>query len=283
MTPPLHPLRLTRLSGAGNTFFVVNALGENSKLLPKASRAAFVRRVCQDAVGLQTDGMVFLDPALSLPQLDFTWDFYNSDGSSAEMCGNAARCAAYYYYQFCKTKPTIQFSTIAGAVRAQVIVAQAGAEQEPWVEVLMPAVAKPEGLLSVKRGHEPVRGFFINTGVPHFVLESEPDFALAQELRHAAEFGKAGSNITFVEVGSDASEAITYERGVENFTLACGTGAVAAAEYVRSLTPEKEEVWIAMPGGALQVRWEQEGQLLRPVLSGPVELQFEMQVYEEYL
>jgi diaminopimelate epimerase len=124
--------------------------------------------------------------------------------------------------------------------------------------------------------------FSINTGVPHLVVEGEPDFALAQKLRRAPELGPAGSNVTFVDRDHEEAEqlqAITFERGVENFTLACGTGAVAAAEFQRASHPAQTEVWIEMPGGALRVRWEDS----RPLLSGPVELQFEAHFFEEFL
>ena len=146
------------------------------------------------------------------------------------------------------------------------------------VRVLMPQMIGNFGIQEVMVHKKKLKGFFVNTGVPHFVLQKTPDEELARELRQSTAFGSAGANITFAEFDSgDFIQAVTFERGVENFTLACGTGAVAAAKYHHFLYPSVTTQAVEMPGGILQVEWTHE----RPQLTGPAEFHFDLQLYED--
>ena len=272
--------KLSRMTGAGNTFFVIH------NKAARATRAQFTRHICNDFVGFTTDGVLFLD---SDSVADAKWDFYNSDGSTAEMCGNAARCAGLYFHTRVQAKEKIAFATLAGEIECQVLDAAKGI-----VRVKMPKMTGKYGPQEVQLGAKKVRGFFVDTGVPHFVIQHEPDEHLARALRKVTDFGPRGANITFVEFDEHHFlQAVTFERGVENFTLACGTGAVAAARFHHHCYPsvnqqtgaaatrasattslEAPVLAVEMPGGLLQVEWK-DGTAF---LTGPAEFDFDIQL-----
>jgi diaminopimelate epimerase len=129
---------------------------------------------------------------------------------------------------------------------------------------------------------EEATGFFVNTGVPHFVVKKAPDKALAQKLRFHPEFADAGANVTFMEALSKTeAKAVTFERGVEDFTQACGTGAVAAA-CLMAFENKVEDIYkIQMPGGLLEV--EKVKLHDQPLLTGPVKIEFKMELMGESL
>jgi diaminopimelate epimerase len=123
-------------------------------------------------------------------------------------------------------------------------------------------------------------GYFVNTGVPHFVLPQAPDRELAVQLRKVTDFGPPGANITFVEdLRDDFLRAVTFERGVEDWTRACGTGAVAAAMYLQSINGQQDSIQVQMPGGLLKIQGARSGQ--RPLLIGPAQIEFEMENWEK--
>lgn len=261
---------ISRMSGAGNTFFFWNLLERN---IPVESRAGIARFLCDSFTGFYTDGMVFLenDPT---GQSDFKWDFYNADGSHAEMCGNAARCAALYFLDRMGGTAKSSFMTAAGKIEAEV-------HEGPQVEVLMPLLPQDGKTIEIQINGRKEEFYFVNTGVPHLVVEGGPEEELAKFLRRAPELGEAGANVTFFsETNPGEAEAITFERGVENFTLACGTGAVAAAAFSMAKNPLLKKHSIEMPGGQLQVEWKTPRQA---VLSGPAQFEFDLSFSEGIL
>lgn len=254
-------LFLQRMSGAQNTFFIANAFDSTWRafLLNNDEKEViqFVRKICGGFFGFKTDGVLFIEVR---PGYDFSWRFYNSDGSRADMCGNASRCAAGFFYRFVEAKRQISFLTGAGEIRAQII-------SDNEVEVEM----SPIGESRLMRARD-TDGVWINTGVPHFVIKSEPDSSLAKSLRQVKDFGPEGANITFVyQIQRDSAKAITFERGVEEFTQACGTGAVAASV----VTGKKR---IVMPGGELLIGQAAIGN--RPKLRGPIKFEFVISNWE---
>lgn len=260
--------RFTRASGAGNTFFIANVFdknwSENFSKLSDQDKANFARQVCEGDSKLKTDGLLFVRPE---PGFDFAWDFYNSDGSRAEMCGNAARCATLFFYDRVKKKSPLRFKTIAGEIVGEVLSSGLIRVQMTKVHDIkkMTVLGKP--------------GFFVNSGVPHFVIEEKPDADLARRLRKVNDFGPPGANITFVtKKSSTAVDAVTFERGVEDFTQACGTGAVAATMWLQDSEGEMSTAKVRMPGGELTVENAKAGS--RPLLSGPTQLEFELNLAE---
>lgn len=275
----MRPLRLglvcVKIQGAGNDFLFVDLRTTNLQQITSLSRPELVRRIADREFGVGADGVVFVENGDS--NVKFNWDFYNKDGSTAEMCGNAARCMGRWGQVFAdQTK--FNFNTIAGEVRVQV----AG----DLIEANLPFVKIEMKNLSYAVGDENFTALFVNTGVPHLVVEVadlERAYKMldhVQALRFHREVGPRGSNVTFVERVNDRKfKTVTFERGVEGFTLACGTGVLAAAaEGIQGQTDVTVEV--EAPGGVLQVVFPKTG---GAVLTGPAKIVFEANVSEELL
>jgi diaminopimelate epimerase len=257
------------LDGAENVFLLVDALCYTA--IEKSIRPKLVRRICQTTVGLKLDGVVFLDPSNArfnqTEKLEFVWDFYNSDGSFAEFCGNAARCVATYYRERVLRKSQFTFRTGAGDV-------QASFNERDVPRVRLPGKAE----LICERQFVAGRSesiYFVLAGVPHLILEGEPDLLLAAELRKASSERPSGANVTFVGKDSQNYSAVTYERGVEGLTRACGSGALAAACFLRQERGAGRQVPIQFPGGQLVVDFVEEDGVY---LSGPVRHQFDLKM-----
>lgn len=263
----MKSLRVTRVSGAQNTFFIADSInGDWKSIYPSLSveeKRKIAIHLCQ--LDPKTDGFLFLIPQ---SEFDFAWDFFNSDGSFAEMCGNAARCATILFYKKIDQKKNIRFFTGAGDIGAEVL-------NEETIKVEMSPISQLKKMTVLN-----CEGLWVDTGVPHFVIERSPDASLARQLRKVSDFGAQGSNITFVQnLGSQSLEAVTFERGVEDFTRACGTGAVAAAVYFQDKKGNRETVNVCMPGGVLVVQSNHAGK--RPYLTGNVEIEFDLQLDQE--
>ncbi|MFP5518632.1 MAG: diaminopimelate epimerase [Bdellovibrionia bacterium] len=250
-----------KYSGAGNSF-VIAACSEKNATTGKLSQLA--KKICSRESGLGADGFLVLIPTLNKDE--FTWDFYNSDGSVAEMCGNAARCAALYISNQQKSaNKKIQFNTLAGTVRTEL-----AAESLITVE-MTPLVGGDVEQLTIE-GKE-ISFFRVNTGVPHVVIDLGAEFRpeplknMAAILRAHKHFGNAGTNVTLVQkIRTDEVKAVTYERGVEDFTLACGTGAVAAAAFNKHSSGAMKTT-VEMPGGTLIVEFGSANE--QPRMMGP--------------
>jgi diaminopimelate epimerase len=257
--------QLTRMSGAGNTFIIANGFKDKFE-----NRKELAKKLCGDYIGFKTDGFLIIE---AHRDHDFSWDFYNADGSYAEMCGNAARCAALYYFKKVNKKSNLKFLTTAGVIEAEII-----NENDQIVCIKMPPTEIINSAQTLDFEGKKIRGFFVNTGVPHLVIQSEPDSSLAKALRSAPELGEKGANVTFIEmVEEDFIQAVTYERGVEDFTLACGTGAVAAATFHHHINPDILSQVIEMPGGTLSVTWKNK----TAYLTGQAEFHFDFNTYED--
>lgn len=252
----LFPVTITKMSGAGNTFALIDARNNSSWIEVerslKMSRSDFARIICDRVLGFSADGLLFIQSGSV--GFDFDWDFYNSDGSTAEMCGNAARCAARFCHEsFAAELKTFKFKTGAGLVFATVLA-------DNKIRVRMPESRFINDMINLKISSEKEEAFaLVNTGVPHLVKnivnmsETGALKDLAKEVRSHYELQPAGANVTFfVESSAGKISAVTYERGVEDYTLACGTGAVAAA-LVYARDSHYKQVEVQMPGGQLQV------------------------------
>lgn len=214
-------LSFYKMSGSGNDFIIIDnrfgLIGEGAEL---------ARRLCPRKVSVGADGLILIEPS-HLSGTDFKWRFYNADGSEAEMCGNGGRCAARFAYVHKIAGPQMVFETLAGLIRAEVTDHRVKLEMGP------PRALRTDIKLLTNQGEYVVH--FINTGVPHAVhFVSELDKInvtdLGRSIRFHTEFQPAGTNVNFVQVLDRQDIAIrTYERGVEDETLACGTGSVAAA------------------------------------------------------
>lgn len=260
------------MHGAGNSFLVTeNFRGE----LQGEDLGVLALRLCRDC---GTDGMIVLGPASG--EEDFDMLFFNADGSIGEMCGNGARCVARYAVEhgLSPDKQAISFRAAAGRILARQI-------SRTQYEVRLPDPSVVDLSRPAFDGERELRCAYVelgDPGLPHAVVEVEPSAfddrdALRRRgraLRHGSAFPK-GANVSFVCVtGPSTVRAVTFERGVEDFTLACGTGCGAAALslYLRGRV-SGETITVDMPGGRLSVALRCENGAVHDLfLTGPTEI-----------
>ena len=169
------------------------------------------------------DGLIVLENS---DKAHFRWHFFNADGSEAEMCGNGGRCAARLAHSLGMAPPERTFETAVGTIQAQV--------KDTVVKLTLPPPTDIRLGFVLAIGEKEISVDFVNTGVPHTLiftsdLEEIDVVGLGRQIRQHQAFQPAGTNVDFVQVKNSTVEIRTYERGVEDETLACGTGAVAAA------------------------------------------------------
>ncbi len=244
-------LAFWKMSGSGNDFILVD---NRAGRVPREEMPGLARRLCRRRESVGADGLIFVEPS---ELYDFAWAFFNSDGSEAEMCGNGGRCAARFALLQGIAGPAMTFETKAGPVSAEV-----GGRV---VKIRMP---EPAGLsMDVELPPEPGwrTADFINTGVPHLVvavedLEDHPVVENGRRIRYHELFRPAGTNADFIRVtGGDSLEIRTYERGVEDETLACGTGAIAAALVSAARGLVRSPVRVSTRGGEeLRIHFKEE-------------------------
>lgn len=276
------PIPLVKMSGAGNTFVMVDStktstwLDIEQKLHIK--RIPFVKMICDRTLGVSSDGVLFLENAAS--GADYKWDFYNADGSKADMCGNAARCAALFASKYLNSAVSgaYKFETGAGLVTAQVL-------GDDRVRVLMPLVKDYQETKTLMIEDRPLTFSFVNSGVPHLVMkisnykEASQLREMARKARHHKDLAPEGANVTFyVREKEGLIKAVTFERGVEDYTQACGTGAVAAA-FVEFKKSQVKNIDVHMPGGVLAVQISEGNQ--NPMMTGEAVFVMEFQYFYE--
>lgn len=218
----MDPIRFYKMSGCGNDFIIID---NRSPVIAEKDLPAFIVGVCRRKMSVGADGIILIEDS---DTVDFKWRFFNSDGSLAEMCGNGARCVARFAYLNGITGAEMAFETLAGVVFATV-------SETGLVKIKMtdPLNLKLDTALHLQGGKYLVSS--VNTGVPHAVMivdniDETPVRELGKKIRFHPDFGPAGTNANFVSVRPDKIVAVrTYERGVEDETLACGTGCVASA------------------------------------------------------
>ncbi len=217
----MEPVEFWKMSGSGNDFILIDNRNEQIR---DEEMGRLVERACRRRESVGADGVIFV---VGSDQYDFRWRFFNADGGEVEMCGNGGRCVSRFAFLKGITGPNMTFETLAGPISAEV--------NGRIVKVLMP---EPSGLtmnldLAFQQGWVSVD--FINTGVPHVVvhvedLSNHSVFEQGRGLRYHSHFAPEGTNANFMKVsGPDKLQIRTYERGVEDETLACGTGAIACA------------------------------------------------------
>jgi diaminopimelate epimerase len=266
-------LLVYKLVATGNDFIFVDARKALPSAFASVERAVFARKICDRHFGVGADGLVFVEDKGGL-----SWDFYNSDGSHAEMCGNATRCMGRWANLIVGV-PGVEFMTAAGLVRTK-IEANLIASELPFVKA------------DIKQfsfgGDKKREAFFVNTGVPHAVVDIDSISRAADDrealsaLRFHPITGLRGANVTFLETISKTEfRTVTFERGVEGFTLSCGTGVLAAAAVGLSRAGGAMDAQLETPGGKLTVHY---GLGFKGVtLTGPAELIFSIEMTERIL
>ncbi len=255
-----------KMQASGNDFVVVD---NRRRMVADAKR--FARKVCAPHTGIGADGILLFEKS---SRADFKMRIVNSDGSEAEACGNGFRCISLFAHKIQGYPKNFRFESLSGMIDARI------AGRKIRVGLVQPSELR-QGNIQVmgRRMHY----YFINTGVPHTVifvqgLKDIDVSALGAAIRHHKEFAPRGTNVNFVEIdGARDIHVRTYERGVEQETLACGTGSTASA-IVSSLTGCcKPPVRVHTSGGEiLTIDFERKGKVFRkPTLEGEAHFVYE--------
>src|SRR3989338_8869959 len=252
-------VKFTKMSGCGNDFVVID---HRNGFLHGKNLVKFAKSVCHRKTGVGADWLILIENS---DKHAFKWKFFNSDGSIPEMCGNGARCAARFAFENQISLDRFVFDTAIGPIEAEV--------KGERVKVQM---FEPKDLhldFKIKLRNRDVLVSYVDSGVPHIVLEGEALKDRASLIRHHPDFPR-GANVDFVTyVDRSHLKIITFERGVEDFTLACGTGAVASAIVYAEKDLIETPVHVEMPGGIVDVSWKDHYK--KVYLEGPVDIVFE--------
>lgn len=265
-------VHFTKMNGAGNDFVLIDNRQGGIKLRPED-----IVKICHRQRGVGADGLMLLVPSKK-GKAEWAWDFYNNDGSSAEMCGNGARCFARFIQKHTGARDKTSFETIAGVISATF------QGERVRVNLTEPKDLRLNEQVELSIGKTAVHS--LNTGVPHAVIfVPDADKAMVQnigpEVRYHKHFAPRGTNVNFVQVlGPGEIRVRTYERGVEGETLACGTGVTAAAMIAARLHGFGAPVRVKVQGGdTLEVSFREEnGAFSEVYLSGPADFVFDGEI-----
>lgn len=264
----LRMLRFSKMNGAGNDFVLIdNRVGDLQLAADQ------IVKICDRHRGVGADGVLVLERATN--GADFRMRYYNADGGEAEMCGNGARCFARYASRVAGPKEELSFETPAGVISATL-----------QGELVRLEMSEPRDLrlgITIPLPDRQVAAHFVNSGVPHVVvpvdnLENVDVRALGSAIRRHDLFAPKGANANFLKERGERQIAIrTYERGVEDETLACGTGVVASALIFAALKNVNGPIGVLVRGGnELQVGFDRSGDQFKNVtLTGPADFVFE--------
>ena len=248
-----------KYQGTGNDFIII----DNRQLDFPKNDTKLIARLCDRRFGIGADGLMLLEPH---ELYDFTMVYYNADGSTSTMCGNGGRCLVAFAKKIGLVTSEAHFEASDGYHYAKLTDDIIALQMIDVTEIKMNDTYQ-----------------CVYTGSPHHVemvenLDQYDVKSCGAKIRYSSLYGSAGSNINFVEQENENTFKVrTYERGVEDETLSCGTGvtAVAIAMYEIRKT-SSTNIDLIVPGGKLQVRFSKEGQHYKDVfLIGPAEFVFE--------
>jgi diaminopimelate epimerase len=272
-----------KMSGSGNDFILID---NRKNILKGVNLARLVRTICRHRLSVGGDGVILIERPRSR-RFDFRWRLFNADGGEAEMSGNGGRCAARLAHLIGAAPKKMAFETLAGPVRAEVD--EGGRGRPARVKIEMPAPKDLQLDVKIRVEGETYLGHFVNTGVPHTVLYVEDldgtdAFSLGRAIRYHSLFQPAGTNVNFVKLkNARRADMRTYERGVEEETLACGTGAVAAALISGALSRGTSPMDLRQKSGMpLRVHFRWNGRSFSDVfLEGDALLVYSAELQEE--
>lgn len=271
-------MKFTKMHGAGNDFIIINNIEEK---IPVSELSGLAEKLCHRRMSIGADGFMVVDN----PEYggDFKMRFYNADGSLGEMCGNGARCIARYGYEKGLAGEVQNIETIAGLVIGYRVTEDLYRirlnDVTTMKDVKVDVLGSSYPCVYVELG---------DPGIPHAVMQvkgladTHPSklHELGEAIRNCEDFPK-GANVNFYDiVGEDEVVELTFERGVEDFTLACGTGSGAV---VATLTEKGEvsgdNVKVKVPGGELYITLSEQGLFL----TGPTAIVAEGDLNEKEL
>jgi diaminopimelate epimerase len=230
------------------SFFKVSGSGNDFVALPEPVETPSPERIrawCRRGISLGADGLFVLRRG----EAGIAMDYFNADGFPADLCLNGTRCAAQLAFHLGWAKGSTRIVTAAGSVAARRL-------DDRRVALEMPPTGEPPREVALEVDGKPYTGYLLTIGVPHLVLpwpeglETAPVVGLGRPLRGHPELGPAGANVNFVRFPSEhRMEIRTYERGVEDETLSCGTGVLAGAAVGVALGKAALPLTVATQGG----------------------------------
>lgn len=233
-------ISFTKYQGTGNDFIML----DNRNHLYSDLTTEQIKYICDRRFGIGGDGLILLE---NIEEVDFKMVYYNADGNESTMCGNGGRCITMFAHQLHVIQNITTFLAIDGKHQASVLKDEIKLQMNNVLQVKV-----------IDKNYE------LNTGSPHYVsfveqVQSFPVFDKGKEIRNNDTYIKEGINVNFVEVLSTNHIYVrTYERGVEDETLSCGTGCTAAAiSYHKKYIHQEGNhcIYITTPGGNLQVHF----------------------------
>jgi diaminopimelate epimerase len=248
--------------GAGNDFIIIDNRTINLNLNKEQ-----IARLCHRRFGIGADGLMLLHTS---PHFDFKMSYYNSDGAEGSMCGNGGRCITAFANEIEIIGDIALFEAVDGLHTASIN----KKEQSTWdISLAMNNLSDIQTIGN---------SFYLNTGSPHHIdfcknIDSLDVFKLGKSIRNSAQYQAiGGTNVNFVQIEKDFLKIRTYERGVEDETLACGTGATAAAiAYAHHYKIYNREIKVNARGGELRISFDyQNGEYKKILLSGAAQLVF---------
>ena len=248
-----------KYQGAGNDFIMV----DNRSLVFPKNNIELIHKLCDRRFGIGADGLILLEPS---EKQDFTMVYFNADGKEGSMCGNGGRCIVAFAKKLDIIKNETSFEATDGLHFAKI--------ENDLVNLQMADVENIE----IYDTHT-----FLNTGSPHHVnfCDAVSNLNVAEmgsKIRYGAPYFEEGTNVNFVEqISGNSFKVRTYERGVEDETLACGTGVTAVAIAANKTNKTSEEkIYIEVLGGKLEVSFKKEGNSYKNIfLKGPAQFVFE--------
>lgn len=249
-------IKFWKYQGTGNDFVILD--GREDVSLIKDNKQ-IINRLCDRKFGIGADGLIIIEEDV---ETDFRMIYYNADGGPTSMCGNGGRCSIAFAKFKGFSGDLTEFMAIDGHHDGEV-------KQGGWVDL---------GMIDVTHIEERSdKVFVLNTGSPHYVYFLDKDeevdiVSFGKAIRYNEEFADEGINVNTVKVHDDYIQVETYERGVEDETLSCGTGVTACAiAYQEKFANGVTEVKILTKGGDLKVGFRKENEIYtNVVLSGPV-------------
>lgn len=256
-------LKFEKYQGAGNDFVIID--NRNGEFKPSIDT---VEMLCDRNFGVGADGLLLLE---NDAQYDFSMRYFNADGKESTMCGNGGRCISVFAKTLGLGSPEKMIFNSNDGLHEAFFIEE---DDEMLVKLKMIDVTK----IDAKDDY-----YFINTGSPHYVtfvedLEEMDIIEEGEAIRNDPKFAPGGTNVNFVEIFEDEIYVRTFERGVEDETLACGTGATAAAIATALFLESEQNVWdVEVMGGNLQVSFDkkEDGTFENIWLTGPSEKVFE--------
>jgi diaminopimelate epimerase len=234
-------VKFSKYEGTGNDFLLLNNLdGKYNELTIQQ-----IQKICVRRFGVGADGLIKINHSENAA---FEMDYYNADGSKS-FCGNGARCAVHFAGQIGIDVKNVEFDAIDGLHSASL------EGNDVTLKMLdVPFIEKNEN------------SFELYTGSPHYIelsedISSKHVISLGRNVRFSDKYKEHGINVNLLkELSTDEIAIATYERGVEDETLSCGTGATACALLWDSITGEAlKEISVKVKGGKLKVRFERDG------------------------